>query len=81
MTDRIFALFKRPSKPDEMSAAQRRIYEYGVRQIHGRREKWGPFPQAEAPFYRAECDRFGARRQNRRGLITTVLRALGGRAS
>jgi hypothetical protein len=54
MTERIVSLLGLRRKPDEMSEAQRRIYEGAVRQLRARRLIWGEHPEATAPYDRPE---------------------------
>jgi hypothetical protein len=54
VSKRIFSLFRRPAKSDEMSTVQRRIYETAVRQIRARRLIWGEMPGGTAPYDRPE---------------------------
>lgn len=54
MTEKILSLFRGRRKPDEMSPAQRRVYEGAVRQVRARRFLGLAFPRAVAPFDRPE---------------------------
>lgn len=54
MTEMILNLLRPKRKADEMSPAQRRVYETAVRQIQARRLMWGEHPEATAPWDREE---------------------------